>query len=140
MVWLLRLGLGAVPRRGGETAAMAWEEVVMTRELNAREMDYAMRATADVMVEAALKMARQIDPVIVKFGDRYDASFTGLARVFQNGVKTEVRAGPGDFECDNQGVAIAAGRAGVIAGIARLRQLAGHAMTRQFSQTRRVEM
>jgi hypothetical protein len=60
-------------------------------------------------------------------------------RVFRGGQPIELRVGPGELECDNAGVAIAGARAGVIAGIARLRQLAGDAMTRQFSQERRIE-
>ena len=140
MIWLLRIGLGALPRGPGETAVIAWDEIVMTRELAPRELDYAMRNLGDVMIEAALRVSRAADPLLCDAGERFDASFTALVRVFQDGRKTELRVGPGELECDSAGVAIAGARAAVVAGIARLRQLAGDAMTRQFSQERRVDV
>ena len=140
MIWLLRIGMGALPRGPGERAAMAWDEILMTRELSPREAEYAMRNVGDVMIEGAQRSARIVDPLLMDAGARFDASFTALVRVFRDAVKTEIRVGPAELECDNAGVAIAGARAGVIAGIARLRQLAGDAMTRQFSQERRVDV
>jgi hypothetical protein len=139
MVWLLRIGMGALPRGHGERAVMAWDEIVITRELAARELDHAMRHIGDTMIEGSLRIARTIDPLLCDCGGRFDASYSALVRVFRGGQPIELRVGPGELECDNAGVAIAGARAGVVAGIARLRQLAGDAMTRQFSQERRIE-
>lgn len=139
MVWLLRLGLGAIPRGPGESAAMAWEEVLITPGMDARRRNYVQHKVAEAMIESAVRIAHRIDPLLVNGGQTFDAAFTALARAHQGGDKHDARHGPAQIALDHVGVAIAASRAATAAGIATLRELAGGAIARQFSQERTID-